>query len=265
MKRCTGAGLFALGVALLFGCEALAEATVTDANIVTGLDISNSITLEEIELELTGMARAIRDPRVLAAIQAGEHRGIGFAIFAWYRGRFPAVVPWMVIDSAEDALVASRAIEARRLVNVELEGRDQVEWYVGRLTDLSEAIDHAHDMLLTAPFASDRAIINIVGNGEDNVGEKAAPARDRFIESGGTVNGLVLGHDPAMVDYYRRQVVGGRAAFVMSTGDAASIADAFVRKFIGDIVAAADNGLRRWERGYPPTIRGGRWLPARTR
>ena len=103
-------------------------------------------------------------------------------------------------------------------------------------TNLSEAIDHANALLLDAPFAAARDVINIVGNGDDNVGEDAEPARDRFVSRGGTINGLVLADDPAMIEYYRQQVVGGRASFVMSVGSEAAIVDAFVRKFIGDIV-----------------------------
>jgi len=240
MKRCAGAGLLALGIALAAGSGATAGDTATDANIVTGLDISNSIEPDEIRLELAGMAQAIQDPRVIQAIQRGKHRRIGFAVFAWHHGQFPEVVSWMAIGSQQDALLAARAIEARQSVNVELEVREQVEWYIGRLTDLSEAIDHARGMLSNAPFATDRGIINIVGNGDDNVGEDAGVARDRFVERGGTVNGLVLGSDPAMLDYYRQQVVGGRAAFVMSAADAPSMVAAFVRKFLGDIVAAAE-------------------------
>ena len=103
-------------------------------------------------------------------------------------------------------------------------------------------------MLLAAPFGSERSTINIVGNGEDNVGEDAGGARDRFVGGGGTINGVVLGADPAMVDYYRQQVIGGRAAFVISADDSASIADALVRKFIGDVVASADGVAPRTSR-----------------
>ena len=139
------------------------------------------------------MAQAIRDPRVMTAIKAGKHGRIGFAVFAWHHGQFPAVVPWMIIASPQDAEIAARAIEARQLMDLELEGRAQVEWYIGRLTDLSQAIEYADAMLLTAPYAGDRAVINIVGNGKDNVGEDSAQARDRFVARGGTINGLVLG------------------------------------------------------------------------
>ncbi|MEZ5830694.1 MAG: DUF1194 domain-containing protein [Dongiaceae bacterium] len=210
---------------------------MTDANIVTGLDISNSIGPEQIKLELAGMAQAICDQRVLQAIAGGKHGRIGFAVFAWHYGQFPTVVSWMVIGSAQEAQVAARALEARELIDVELEGRAQTEWYIGRLTDLSEAIDFADRALSMAPTVSDRAVINIVGNGEDNVGEDAGIARDRAVLHGRTVNGIVLGRLPDMTEYYRGQVMGGPHAFVMSIDADATMTDAFVRKFIGDIIA----------------------------
>jgi Ca-activated chloride channel family protein len=241
----------------VLGCGQLAaEPVATDVNIVTALDISESMSSEEIRLELWGVSQAIRDPRVLHAIQAGVRRRIGFAVFAWHHDQFPVVVSWTAIGSWEDALQAAHAIEARTLVNVAAESREHEEWYIGRLTNLSQAIDHASRMLLTAPFASDRAVINIIGNGDDNVGEDAGVARDRFVTRGGTINGLVLGVDAAMVEYYRREVIGGRAAFVMSTAEESTIVDAFVRKFLGDIVA--DSAPSSLPRGLPqaPAISG---------
>src|SRR5262245_54136027 len=178
MKRRAGTGMLALCLALLAAGPAAADGIATDANIVTGLDISNSIYLDQMALELAGLAQAIRDPRVLKAIRAGRHHRIGFAVFAWHHGQFPVVVPWMVIDSSASTLVAAHAFEMRKLINVDLEGREQVEWYIGRLTDLSEAIDHASALLQAAPFEADRAIVNIIGNGDDNVGEEPDDARD---------------------------------------------------------------------------------------
>jgi Ca-activated chloride channel homolog len=235
MKRCTGMVMLVLGLALVG--PAVSAETTTDANIVTGLDISDSIAPDEIALELDGLARAIRDPRVMTAIRAGERGRIGIAVFAWHHRQFPTVVSWMTIGSPQEAELAARAIEARILVNVSVESREYEEWHIGRLTNLSEAIDHANALLLDAPFAGRRDVINIVGNGDDNVGEDAGPARDRFVSRGGTINGLVLADDPAMIEYYRQQVIGGRASFVMSIGSEVAIADAFVRKFVGDIVA----------------------------
>lgn len=235
MNRCTG--MFLLALSLTLTGPAASAGTMTDANIVTGLDISNSIGPEQVHQELAGLAQAIRDARVMTAIRAGKHGRIGFAVFAWHHGQFPSVVSWMTIASPRDAEIAARAIEARQLIDPEIEGRAQVEWYIGRLTDLSQAIEYADAMLLTAPYTGDRAVINIVGNGKDNVGEDPAQARDRFVARGGTINGLVLADDREMIAYYRDWVIGGRTSFVMSVSRDSTMTDALVRKFIGDIVA----------------------------
>jgi hypothetical protein len=177
----------------------------------------------------------------MTVIKAGTHGRIGFAVFGWHHGPFPEVLAWMTIASPRDAEAAARAIEARQLIDLELEGRAQVEWYIGRLTDLSQAIEHADAMLLTAPYLGDRAVINIVGNGEDNVGEDPMQSRDRFVSRGGTINGLVLGDDPEMIAYYRNWVIGGHTSFVMSVSRESMTTDAMVRKLIADIVAHAPN------------------------
>jgi Ca-activated chloride channel homolog len=90
--RVAGLGMLSLGWAHLCGGVCLAGEIGNDANIVTGLDISDSITPDEIRLEIEGMARAIRSPEVLAAIQSGKNGRIGFAVFAWSHNQFPDVV-----------------------------------------------------------------------------------------------------------------------------------------------------------------------------
>lgn len=238
MRTFASAGMRALAFTLLAGSHAWAQDIATDVNIVTGLDVSYSIDTETVTLELEGIAKALRDPRVIRAIGTGRHGRIGFAVFAWHFNAFPVIVGWTVIASPEDAGSAARALDAHRPAELLPKAVAPIPWQLGGFTDLSEALGHAEELLRTAPFAADRAIINIVGNGRDNVAEDAGMVRDRIVAHGGTINGLVLGDDPGLVQYYREQVIGGRAPFVMSTGDTASIADAFARKFIGDIVAS---------------------------
>jgi hypothetical protein len=87
-----------------------------------------------------------------------------------------------------------------------------------------------------------RSIVNIIGNGEDNVGEDADIARDRIVRTGAVVNGVVLGGDPSVLDYYRRRVIGGPGAFVMSTNDLTTMVEVMTRKFLYDIVMNASRG-----------------------
>lgn len=175
---------------------------------------------------------------MLDAIRAGAHGRIGFAVFAWHHDQFPIVVAWTTIATAEDAEAVARQIEARLLVNVEAEARAGPGFFVGRLTNLSQAIDHATAILRQAPSPTDRSVVNIIGNGEDNVGEGAGPARDRAVAMGIVVNGVVLSGDPGMLAYYRREVIGGPGAFVMSTAESAALVEALKRKFLQDLLVA---------------------------
>ncbi|NJO34663.1 MAG: DUF1194 domain-containing protein [Rhodospirillales bacterium] len=101
----------------LFGAlvsfNATAEEMSTDANIITGLDVSSSINAQETMLQIEGMAQAIRSPAIVAAIQHGRHGRIGFAVFVWADGDYPELVSWRVIGTAEDAEATSQEITGR--------------------------------------------------------------------------------------------------------------------------------------------------------
>jgi hypothetical protein len=240
MTRLTGIAMLALGSALICGRMSLANDVVTDANIVTALDFSDSIDADTMRLQVAGMAQAVRSPEILAAIERGRHGRIGFVVFAWYHNQFPEVVSWTLIASDEDALAVGRDIERRLRVNVEMEARSKERFYIGRLTNLSLAIDHASELLQTAPYATERSIVNIIGNGTDNVGGNPGDARDRIVDMGGVVNGVVLGDDPLLLTYYRREVIGGPGAFLLSATAAPTLVEALRKKFLYDIALAME-------------------------
>lgn len=202
----------------------------TDANIITGLDVSSSINAQETVLQINGMAEAIRAPEVLAAIQRGALGRIGFSVFVWADGEYPELISWRMIGSEQDAAAASQEIKSRLEEIVKSASHN-----VGSLTDLSAAMEHAAVMLSASPFNSKRSIVNIIGNGADNVGEDPSRARGALIARGVTINGVVLGGDPKIVNYYRSEVIGGRTPFVMAADNAESIARVFAAKFFSEI------------------------------
>jgi Protein of unknown function (DUF1194) len=216
---------------LLLINPATADDSATDANIITGLDVSDSISTVETQLQIDGMARAIRDPEILAAIQRGHHQRIGFAVFAWADGDYPVLVSWRSIGSEADARAAADEMAARLKLLTQSAGT-----LVGSLTDLSSAMDYGFAMLGEAPYTTDREVLNIIGNGEDNVGEDPRRARDGLVSQGITINGVVLGNNPALVEYYRQTVIGGPTAFVLSVNNADSLREVFARKFVSEIV-----------------------------
>jgi hypothetical protein len=211
----------------------------TDANIITGLDVSSSINAQETMLQIDGMAQAIRSPAIMAAIQHGRLGRIGFAIFVWADGEYPELVSWRMISTPEDAEATSQEITTRLQALLETSSRS-----VGTLTNLSGAIDHASQMLQQAPYASNRAIVNIIGNGEDNVGEDPQRARANLLAQGATINGVVVGGDPAVLNYYRQQVIGGRTAFVLPADKAENLVQVFALKFVSEIALHIEPAIR---------------------
>jgi len=218
---------------LLAGPTARADEIQTDANIVTGLDVSGSIEPREAEIQVEGIAMAIRSPAIIAAIQHGRFGRIGFAVFAWADRRYPVLVSWRVIDSPQEALETSKEVAARLRAILD----SDLAATVGTLTDLSGAIDYGGVMLRSAPFATDHRILNIVGNGIDNVGEGAAPARDRLVAQGITINGVALGYDRTIYEYYHREVIGGPTAFVLPAHDPSTLTEVLARKFSLEIAS----------------------------
>jgi Ca-activated chloride channel homolog len=235
-----GFAIIALSCVLLPGEDAAAVELVTDVNIVTALDISDSIDSQGMAIEIDGMARAIGAQEVIQAIQSGRHRRIGFAVFAWRDGAYPELVSWTIIATAEDARTVAGRLQSGFQAFAAAD--PPAPALSPHMTDLSGAIDHAAILLLTAPYVAGRSVINVIGNGWDNVGEGPRRARDRFTARGGTINGVILGFDPVLMGYYRSTVIGGPGSFLLSIDDQAAMAEVLARKFLYDI--ALRGGVR---------------------
>jgi hypothetical protein len=227
------------GIALAWPTAGRAEPAV-DANLVTALDGSDSIMRHEEWIELDGLLRAVASPAFLAAVRAGRHRRIGFAAFTWSSGRdLRLVVPWTVLGSAGDVdhLVSTLAKAPRRSDEVLGGSRSDRAASPDRMTDVSAALLHGLDLLESAPHPAERLILNVCGNGIDNVGEGPEEARDQALAAGVVVNGLVIGDKPGLAVYYRQRVAGGPGSFVIQARQPAAIADAMLEKLLLDLLS----------------------------
>ena len=84
-----------------------------------------------------------------------------------------------------------------------------------------------------------RLVIDVSGDGRTNQGWPDAPLRDAAVARGITINGLVILNDQPYLDqYYRANVIGGPGAFVMTTMDFHSYAEAILAKLIREIAGA---------------------------
>jgi Protein of unknown function (DUF1194) len=227
---------------------AFCSQVATDANLVTALDMSDSITRHDEWIEFDGMARAVVHPQFLEAVFSGRYGRIGFAVYGWSsHGDLRVIVPWMLIASVEDAEgVAELLRRTARIDRSHYQGDDSrgtdERPAPGFQTDIAMALGFGLKMIAFAPRPTMRTVINVCGNGIDNVTGRPREARAQALASGVTINGLVLGDKPDVAAYYRSQVAGGIDSFVMEVRHPRVVADALTIKFLRDLVALREGG-----------------------
>ncbi|NIA69681.1 DUF1194 domain-containing protein [Pelagibius litoralis] len=220
---------------------------MTDFNVITAVDISDSITRHDEWLQYSGLARGVTDPGFLSLIGEGLTRRIGFMVFTWSsNGQSSVIVPWTIIANQQDAAeAAARLRSAPRIDRSRYESNHQgpeatqsdTASSSGGMTDIAQAIGTALRLAASAPFQGRRAVINILSNGVDNAGVGPGPQRDKAIRQGATVNGVVFGPRRDLPAYFERNVIGGPGAFLMTVRDPADLPKALEKKFWRDLIA----------------------------
>ena len=202
-----------------------ATATEVDVNLVLAIDASGSVDDERFELQKKGFGAAFRDPKVLQAIRAGNHRSIAVSMLQWTGPILQEVmVPWTLVADERSAEILAATIEAapRRLM--------------GGGTSVSGAIDYSVKMLAASPYRGTRRVIDISGDGSNNLGRPAEQARDEAVQMGIRINGLpILAVEPDLDEYFRKNVIGGPGAFVIPAKNYDQFAEAILRKLITEI------------------------------
>jgi hypothetical protein len=228
--------------ALVAACTGLLIAAVparadgVDMLLVLAADVSRSIDDGEFELQRKGYAAALADPRVLKAITEGPNKSIALTYVEWSgAGEQKTVVDWTAIHDGEDAgVIASAILAAPRS-------------FLAR-TSISEAIDFSMAHLVSAPFAADRKVIDISGDGTNNSGRSVTDARDEAVAKGVTINGLAIINSKAgpgffthtqppggLPAYYKDNVIGGSGAFVLTVENFDTFSEAITRKLVSEI------------------------------
>ena len=216
---------FAFVLLLVPAPQSVRSTVHVDLVLVLALDVSGSVDGQEYDLQTKGLAAAFRSPKSLKAIAQGRRKQIAVVGVQWAGfEKQTVVVPWTIIKDQESA-----------------------EWFAGQLgsmqrrylnseTDLSGVIDFATGVALSAPMAAARRVIDISGDGMDNVTYTTLAARDRALRAGMTINGLaILNETPELDKYYDYNIIGGPEAFVIRARDYEDYADAILRKLLREI------------------------------
>ena len=222
---------------ITFAAPARAADSV-DLTLVLVSDVSRSIDDAEYKLEKEGYVSAFTSKQVIEAIQGGSIGAIAVA-YVEFASSFEVrtVLDWQVIhDQASAQAFADKLAEAPRS-------------FWGR-TAISSGIDRAVQLLAESGFEAQRRVIDVCGDGTNNAGRDVSEARDDAVGAGITINGLAIINDHpvswtyahvqppgGLPNYYRQNVTGGPASFVLEVHDFHTFGEAMTRKLVTEIAA----------------------------
>ncbi|MEZ5773187.1 MAG: DUF1194 domain-containing protein [Hyphomicrobiaceae bacterium] len=196
-----------------------------DVALVLAIDCSDSIIRAEYELQMQGLAEALRSAEVIEAIAALPSRRIVISVFHWAGGRVQELVlPWTPIGGAAEAEAAAGRIAGHvRYVTGETSISGAIEYAVAR--------SHSEN-----PYRSLKRVVDISGDGVNSDWRPPEPERDRAVRLGIVINGLaILSDEPKLGTYYLEHIAGGPGSFVMTARDALDYRDQIRRKLLREI------------------------------
>ncbi len=211
-----------------------------DLRLVIAADVSGSMTQRLAKMQRDGFVAAFRNPALRNAIMSGPLGRIAVTYFEWSDERNQTVVvDWRLIDSADDLTAFAEEL-------AKTDGKASA-----RKTSISAALLFARGLIARSPYRSNRKVVDISGNGENNAGLPIASVIGSIGEASITVNGLAMpGNWPTtaepnwyvgeqqrmgVANYYRREVRHGPGSFVVAVDTEDDIAEAILRKLVVEI------------------------------
>ncbi|MBL8584115.1 MAG: DUF1194 domain-containing protein [Rhizobiaceae bacterium] len=241
-----------VSVALLAGSSmtgVAGAAEPVDVELVLAVDVSLSMSPEELAIQRDGYIAALTDQGVIEAIQSGMHGRIAVTYFEWAGASMQrVVVPWTLIAGREDAVHFAERLSAMPPASA-------------RRTSIANALGFAADLFAESGFRGFKRVIDISGDGPNNQGPPVDMIRDRVIAQGITINGLPLmtngglssSYDVTDLDrYYEDCVIGGSGAFLVPVNSWSQFPDAIRRKLVLELAGAASAEWARLEPERPP-------------
>ncbi|MBX3530885.1 MAG: DUF1194 domain-containing protein [Rhizobiaceae bacterium] len=233
----------AVSVALsAFSPTQVAAQEAVDVELVLAVDVSLSMSYEELKIQRDGYTAALTHPDVINAIRDGIHGKIAVTYFEWAGDMSQyMVVPWTVIATREDAEAVAAQITASPPNSA-------------RRTSISGGLRYAQDLFAESHFRGLKRVIDISGDGPNNQGEYVDLARDDIVAQGIVINGLPLMTDGGMISsfdvqdldrYYNDCVIGGPGAFMIPVNAWEQFPEAIRRKLVLEI--AGDPGRDWWQ------------------
>jgi hypothetical protein len=210
---------------------ARAADTPVDLELVLAVDVSRSMDDDEQQLQRDGYVAALTHLDVVAAITQERHGKIALSYVEWagpdtqYK-----VMDWRVIDG----LASARAFAAEL-------AQAPIQRFRG--TSISNSLAFVAPQFDNNGYVATRRVIDVSGDGPNNMGIPIELAREAVVRAGITINGLPImikrAGGFASIDnldaYYEDCVIGGFGAFLVVVRSADQFAEAIRRKLVLEI------------------------------
>ncbi|MDA0962467.1 MAG: DUF1194 domain-containing protein [Proteobacteria bacterium] len=224
-----------------------ADPVEVDVELVLAVDVSRSMSAEELDIQRRGYAAALSSAEVMGAIRGGLLGRIAVTYVEWAGDSAQRViVPWTMIETQAEADAVAWMILSQTAPGM-------------RRTSISGALLYAAEDMDANAFAGLRRVIDVSCDGPNNKGLPVLAAREAVLARGITINGLPLMTRDDFSSlfgiedldaYYEACVIGGPGAFVIPVRDWSEFAGAVRRKLVLEIA------------GLPPRIWAAQYRPA---
>jgi hypothetical protein len=210
-----------------------------DVELVLAVDVSNSMDPEEQELQRDGYVAALTSQEFLTALRSGAHGKVAVTYVEWAGLHDQTILmPWRLIESPESADAVAREIA-------------QAPYRRAPRTSIYGALQFAKPLFDASGYRGLRQVIDVSGDGVNNMGPPVAQMRDEVLAAGITINGLPLmlrrqssygmwGMAFEHLDvYYEDCVIGGPGSFVIAIRERDQFKEATRTKLVMEVAGQA--------------------------
>jgi hypothetical protein len=210
------------------------SAIPVDVELVIAVDVSNSMDPEEQALQREGYILGLTSREFLQALRNGSHGRIAITYFEWAgQGDQKIILSWRLIDGLESAEAVANEIKRTPY--------RRAPW-----TSIFGALQFAKPLFDSSGYGGLRRVIDVSGDGSNNMGPPVTIMRDEVLAAGITINGLPImlsrgyATGPAVPNldlYYEDCVIGGPGSFVIAIKEREQFKEATRNKLVQEIAA----------------------------
>jgi hypothetical protein len=190
-----------------------------DTALVLSTDVSGSIDMNEYQLQKVGIAKAFTSPMMEKKLQSTS---VAVIYHEWNsRSQFG---DWFLIHNIKDAHDF-----VNHVMNFERAGHGG--------TGVADAIEKAVATIMTCPYEIGRRVIDISGDGKENLLGDINKAKLLAKSLNIQINGLPIlnNEEPDLLDWYKENVIVGQGSFCIPADGFEDFENAMKRKLLGEI------------------------------